>query len=902
MTKHFEQRQMVHQQVLNMVRSKLDESPFKDGETGGPYSARDIGRLKALDDAVRGLGDIDIDGRKVDVTLDMYDCAFAALPEKTAATLKASKGDSSLALELVRRNLTEFNAMARALYNSTDEQRLADNGLRNLHDALSPIVEMHGALLSAGIDASEREWAAVLTKNIANLRRLRSSPWHEVALLLKLVVVEVGGDDGDDTEGGNNVNTFDGSPLWQNPPSRAEVRIIEELYAVGDGAPPIRRQVLGARLGLDVADQLEEMGIYDASSMSLEDTRELIELATEQLESEEKEAAAKDGRAGAKEEPDVGYTSRALPAVAAVVSKVAPAVLKGAPKLASLSKLTKLGGKSGIKNIGNKLNAMVSNGGGGGGGGGGVSGALDNASGVIDSGNKVLSGLVTGIETVGKISSLLTPDVEKAVESIQLEQARAQARIDSAREDLENVSLEGTNEEALEEVRTALDKAIAAVSPTDGFLAPIAPGSAESLQAALLGQRLTLGEDNFGTGSYASNEELVAKASGGAALYGMNFFPTTDDIVSKPYTPILAAPSFVEMTGAVSDFTARVWQTTSMSKVSAFHNISETSGDSMATKIATSEGSSRSNATWFTGKTKGSGNATTDETTEASEEEKSLQRANSQTTSSATVIEYIRCPMKSFRIPMARMVLSEDAFKTALEVDSIRDANEFLDAFGSHVSNGRQELGGIFYSTLTMTSSEATKSSILLEAASETLSEVEAASESKQKGGSSGFFGFSKKKASSLSSANSVGSKQIKTNAEGEGGKEQTLNTRYSQYVRCTGPRAPTPETFADALFNDNSSWAVTDRGGIEALVPVTRVLENTIDVLDDEDPDKASLQSSVNLITAAWRIRAKRWGDVLLDETNPNNATVPTAILDLLRTAYPIAQGVVQDLVDAVY
>lgn len=48
--------------------------------------------------------------------------------------------------------------------------------------------------------------------------------------------------------------------------------------------------------------------------------------------------------------------------------------------------------------------------------------------------------------------------------------------------------------------------------------------------------------------------------------------------------------------------------------------------------------------------------------------------------------------MKSFRIPMTRMVLSEDAFKTALEVDSIRDANEFLDAFGSHVSNGRQEV------------------------------------------------------------------------------------------------------------------------------------------------------------------------------------------------------------------
>lgn len=41
---------------------------------------------------------------------------------------------------------------------------------------------------------------------------------------------------------------------------------------------------------------------------------------------------------------------------------------------------------------------------------------------------------------------------------------------------------------------------------------------------------------------------------------------------------------------------------------------------------------------------------------------------------------------------MTRMQLSEDALKTALEVDSFRDAEEFLDSFGSHVSNGRQEV------------------------------------------------------------------------------------------------------------------------------------------------------------------------------------------------------------------
>ncbi|CAM9960935.1 unnamed protein product, partial [Hapterophycus canaliculatus] len=389
---------------------------------------------------------------------------------------------------------------------------------------------------------------------------------------------------------------------------------------------------------------------------------------------------------------DVGQTSRALPAIAAVLAKAAPVILKSAPKLAKMTKLTKLGGKGGISKMGNKLNAMVSNGGGGGGGGGGATGALGKASGVIDAGNQVLSGLVTGIETVGQINNLLTPDVEAAVASIQLEQDRTQARIESAREDLERVSVEGTNEEALAQVRTALDKALAAVAPPDGFLDPIAAGTTQALQSSLQDQRLTLGEDNFGTGSYSSNEELVAKASGGAALYGMNFFPTTADIVTKPYTPILAPPSYVEMTGAVSDFTASVWQTTSMSKAAAFHSISENAGTSVANKVATSEGSSSSNATWFTAKTGGKGKQNVEGTTETSEEELSLRTANSSMTSSATVIEYIRCPMKSFRIPMTRMTLSEDALKTAIEVNSIRDADEFLDAFGSHVSNGRQEV------------------------------------------------------------------------------------------------------------------------------------------------------------------------------------------------------------------
>ena len=47
--------------------------------------------------------------------------------------------------------------------------------------------------------------------------------------------------------------------------------------------------------------------------------------------------------------------------------------------------------------------------------------------------------------------------------------------------------------------------------------------------------------------SYDTNEELVAAAGGGMALYGINFFPDENDVTLKPYAPILNKPTFVVM-------------------------------------------------------------------------------------------------------------------------------------------------------------------------------------------------------------------------------------------------------------------------------------------------------------------------------------------------------------------
>lgn len=60
--------------------------------------------------------------------------------------------------------------------------------------------------------------------------------------------------------------------------------------------------------------------------------------------------------------------------------------------------------------------------------------------------------------------------------------------------------------------------------------------------------------------------------------------------------------------------------------------------------------------------------------------------------------------MKSFRIPVSTMTMSEEALDSALAVDTLVKASQFLDTFGSHVSNGRHLLGGIFFRTMTVTS------------------------------------------------------------------------------------------------------------------------------------------------------------------------------------------------------
>lgn len=69
-----------------------------------------------------------------------------------------------------------------------------------------------------------------------------------------------------------------------------------------------------------------------------------------------------------------------------------------------------------------------------------------------------MSGLVTGIEKVKEIATLLTPDVEAGVAAIEPEKARLQATMDNVRQELDKVSVEGVTDEALKASQEALEK------------------------------------------------------------------------------------------------------------------------------------------------------------------------------------------------------------------------------------------------------------------------------------------------------------------------------------------------------------------------------------------------------------------------------------------------------------
>lgn len=75
-------------------------------------------------------------------------------------------------------------------------------------------------------------------------------------------------------------------------------------------------------------------------------------------------------------------------------------------------------------------------------------------------------------------------------------------------------------------------------------------------------------------------------------------------------------------------------------------------------------------------------------------------------TSFAYIVEYIKMPMRCFRVPYDGMRLSEDAKRAIRKVYTEREALQFLRTYGSHLPFGMHTLGGVFFRNMSMQTRE----------------------------------------------------------------------------------------------------------------------------------------------------------------------------------------------------
>ncbi|CAM9880188.1 unnamed protein product, partial [Ectocarpus sp. 13 AM-2016] len=287
-------------------------------------------------------------------------------------------------------------------------------------------------------------------------------------------------------------------------------------------------------------------------------------------------------------------------------------------------------------------------------------------------------------------------------------------------------------------------------------------------------------------GSYDTNEELVAAAGGGMALYGVNFFPNENDVTLKPYAPILKKPTFVEMAGASASFEASVLHSTEQSMASNFTKTTENGGISIAQSSSTSWGVSASVSS-FGGAASASVSADSSETEARTGEAKgsnAFSANNKTTTTSATTVETITCPMKSFRIPVSTMTMTEEALDSAMEVDTLLKAGQFLDTFGSHVSNGRHLLGGIFFRTMTMTTESEVDTSTLLAAASTQMQQSRTESSDATASAGAGTVGVSVAASATMNSASSSGVVKFHATAGHSESESEDSRAMFHSFVR----------------------------------------------------------------------------------------------------------------------
>ena len=215
-------------------------------------------------------------------------------------------------------------------------------------------------------------------------------------------------------------------------------------------------------------------------------------------------------------------------------------------------------------------------------------------------------------------------------------------------------------------------------------------------------------------------------------------------------------------------------------------------------------------------------------------------------TTSASVLQYIRTAKKTFQLERHQLNISLTARRMAKAITQDAKANAakseksariFMDRYGSHFPAGVQTLGGVFFSIADAESKSTTDTFKLTETAVDHLNAQIS-------------FGF-------LSGAFEIGASVTGEHTTGSGKTDEKHETsdseRFTYSVKSMGPPATNPSTF-HKLLSYNSTWALIDRGSFEGYIPVWELIRD----LGKE------FEGAVSVLEEAWckdeKARKEEW------------------------------------------
>lgn len=298
-------------------------------------------------------------------------------------------------------------------------------------------------------------------------------------------------------------------------------------------------------------------------------------------------------------------------------------------------------------------------------------------------------------------------------------------------------------------------------------------------------------------GSYKSEVEIIAKASGGKAVCGIYY--SDYDATRPAQMPLFLLPREVNFSNPGSSQEIKYLKFSKQGMASEYARMVESSSTSAGVGLSGFYGS-------FAGDFQGG---------YGHDQHTQLDQTESSSQTSVSVLQFIRTAKKTFRIDPYQSVISLTARKMAKSISNDASDTEieesarfFLKRYGSHYPGGIQTLGGVFFS-IADAESKSTKDTLQL-----TKAAVDHLNSKINAGFLGGVFGIGA----------SVTAEHTESQGQTRGRQTSSDSDSFTYSVRSVGPQATNPATF-HKLLSYNSNWALIDRGESQSYIPVWELL-----------------------------------------------------------------------------